>query len=309
MPVKEQWGVLVSEVSPLAAKESIQPSDLNGIPLISTRRALMQRKIDDWLGETSGQIEIVASGNLVYNQAILARDELGAVVTLRLEHQFGGLKFIPFSPALYSDTVLVWKKAQPHSKTAQVFLEHAKKFLRRNRYEIHKLGNSDLNVSRICLGCMRFGDTQSGMSSWTLDEAASREIIRHALESGINFFDMAVGYQGDTSEQYVGRALKVLVKREDVVVATKFPGRSAADIETGISGQKYVEKMLDTSPSNLGMDYVDLYILHMWDYHTPIDEILEVLSNAVKAGKVRAIGISYCYAYQLANGGRDGAEQ
>lgn len=127
MPVKEQWGVLVSEVSPLAAKESIQPSDLNGIPLISTRRALMQRKIDDWLGETSGQIEIVASGNLVYNQAILARDELGAVVTLRLEHQFGGLKFIPFSPALYSDTVLVWKKAQPHSKTAQVFLEHAKK--------------------------------------------------------------------------------------------------------------------------------------------------------------------------------------
>lgn len=99
--------------------------------------------------------------------------------------------------------------------------------MRRNRYEIHKLGNSDLNVSRICLGCMGFGDTQSGMRSWTLDEVASREIIRHALESGINFFDTAVGYQGGTSEQYVGRALKVLIKREDVVVATKFPGRSA----------------------------------------------------------------------------------
>ena len=163
-----------------------------------------------------------------------------------------------------------------------------------------KLGNSNLNVSRICLGCMGFGDPQRGMHSWTLDEDASRKIIEHALKSGINFFDTAIGYQGGTSEQYVGKALKALAKREDVVVATKFPCRSAADIEAGISGQKYVEKMLDTSLSNLGMDYVDLYILHMWDYHTPIYEILEGLNNAVKAGKVRAIGISNCYAYQLA---------
>lgn len=163
-----------------------------------------------------------------------------------------------------------------------------------------KLGNSDLNVSRICLGCMGFGDAKSGMHSWTLDETASKEIIRHALESGINFFDTAIGYQGGTSEQYVGRALKTLTKREDVVVATKFPGRSPADIEAGLSGQQYVAKMLDTSLSNLGMDYVDLYILHMWDYNTPIEEILEGLDNAVKAGKVRAIGISNCYAYQLA---------
>ena len=163
-----------------------------------------------------------------------------------------------------------------------------------------KLGNSDLNVSRICLGCMGFGDAKSGMHSWTLDETASKEIIRHALESGINFFDTAVSYQGGTSEQYVGRALKTLTKREDVVVATKFPGRSPADIEAGLSGQQYVAKMLDTSLSNLGMDYVDLYILHMWDYNTPIEEILEGLNNAVKAGKVRAIGISNCYAYQLA---------
>lgn len=163
-----------------------------------------------------------------------------------------------------------------------------------------KLGNSDLNVSRICLGCMGFGDAKSGMHSWTLDETASKEIIRHALESGINFFDTAIGYQGGTSEQYVGRALKTLTKRENVVVATKFPGRSPADIEAGLSGQQYVAKMLDTSLSNLGMDYVDLYILHMWDYNTPIEEILEGLDNAVKAGKVRAIGISNCYAYQLA---------
>ena len=163
-----------------------------------------------------------------------------------------------------------------------------------------KLGNSDLNVSRICLGCMGFGDAKSGMHSWTLDETASKEIIRHALESGINFFDTAIGYQGGTSEQYVGRALKTLTKREDVVVATKFPGRSPADIEAGLSGQQYVAKMLDLSLSNLGMDYVDLYILHMWDYNTPIEEILEGLDNAVKAGKVRAIGISNCYAYQLA---------
>lgn len=163
-----------------------------------------------------------------------------------------------------------------------------------------KLGNSDLNVSRICLGCMGFGDPQRGMHSWTLSEEASREIIKYALESGINFFDTAIGYQGGTSEQYVGRTLKALAKREDVVVATKFPGRSPADIKAGMNGQKYVEKMLDASLSHLGMDYIDLYILHMWDYNTPIEEILDGLNNAVKAGKVRAIGISNCYAYQLA---------
>lgn len=163
-----------------------------------------------------------------------------------------------------------------------------------------KLGNSDLNVSRICLGCMGFGEAAAGQHSWTLGEAESTEIIRRALELGVNFFDTAVAYQGGTSEQYVGRALRKLVRREDVVVATKFPSRSPAMIEAGISGQDYVQKMLDTSLHNLGMDYVDLYILHMWDYHTPLYEIMEGLNNAVKAGKVRAIGISNCYAYQLA---------
>lgn len=163
-----------------------------------------------------------------------------------------------------------------------------------------KLGNSDLNVSRICLGCMGFGEAAAGQHSWTLGEAESAEIIRRALELGVNFFDTAVVYQGGTSEQYVGRALRKLARREELVVATKVPSRSPAMIEAGISGQAYVQRMLDTSLKNLGMDYVDLYILHMWDYHTPLYEIMEGLNNAVKAGKVRAIGVSNCYAYQLA---------
>ena len=162
------------------------------------------------------------------------------------------------------------------------------------------LGNSELKVSRICMGCMGFGDASAGQHHWTLDESASRAIIRYGLENGINFYDTAIVYQGGTSEQYLGRALRDFVRREDVVVATKFPGRSPEEIEAGISGKDHVRNKLDQSLKNLGMDYVDLYILHMWDYHTPIEETLEGLSDAVKAGKVRAIGISNCYAYQLA---------
>lgn len=162
------------------------------------------------------------------------------------------------------------------------------------------LGNSELKVSRICMGCMGFGDAGAGQHHWTLDEPASRAIIRYGLENGINFYDTAIVYQGGTSEQYLGRALRDFVRREDVVVATKFPGRSPEEIEAGISGKDHVRNKLDQSLKNLGMDYVDLYILHMWDYHTPIEETLEGLSDAVKAGKVRAIGISNCYAYQLA---------
>ena len=161
-----------------------------------------------------------------------------------------------------------------------------------------KLGNSELNVSRVCMGCMGFGDAEAGMHRWTLDEDSSREIIKYALEKGVNFFDTAISYQGGTSEQYVGRILHSLARREDVVVATKFPSRPANMAE--LSGQAYVQKMLDTSLQNLGMDYVDLYILHMWDYNTPLYEIMEGLNNAVKAGKVRAIGVSNCFAYQLA---------
>ncbi len=163
-----------------------------------------------------------------------------------------------------------------------------------------KLGNSDLNVSRICLGCMGFGDPGRGQHSWTIDEEHSREIIQHALDLGVNFFDTAIGYQSGTSEQYVGRALRDFAKREDVVVATKFLPRTQKEIENGISGQKHIENMINTSLQNLGMDYVDLYIYHMWDWQTPIHDILEGLNNIVKAGKARYIGISNCFAWQLA---------
>lgn len=166
--------------------------------------------------------------------------------------------------------------------------------------EYTQLGGSALRVSRVCLGCLGFGDAQSGQHGWTLDEAQTREILRYALENGINFFDTAIVYQNGTSEQFVGRALRDFARREEIVVATKFPRRSAAEIEAGVTGQQHVQRMLDQSLQNLGMDYVDLYICHMWDYATPIEEILEGLSHAVKAGKVRAVGISNCYAYQLA---------
>lgn len=163
-----------------------------------------------------------------------------------------------------------------------------------------KLGNSELKVSRICLGCMGFGDATSGQHSWTLDEEHSREIIKKALGLGINFFDTAIGYQNGTSEQYLGRALKDFAKREEVVVATKFLPRTQEEIDKGISGQEHVQMMLNKSLENLGMEYVDLYIYHMWDYNTPICEIMEGLNNLVKAGKVKYIGISNCYAWQLA---------
>ena len=156
-----------------------------------------------------------------------------------------------------------------------------------------KLGNSDLNVSRICMGCMGFGDAQNGQHSWTIDEEHSREIIKRGLELGVNFYDTAIAYQSGTSERYVGKALKDFAKRDEVVVATKFLPRTPADIEAGISGQQHIERMINKSLENLGMEYVDLYIYHMWDWNTPIYRV-------VKAGKSRYIGISNCYAWQLA---------
>lgn len=163
-----------------------------------------------------------------------------------------------------------------------------------------KLGNADLTVSRICMGCMGFGEAGNGQHSWTIDEEHTREIIKSGLETGINFYDTAIGYQSGTSEQYLGRALKDFAKREDVVVATKFLPRTPEEIEAGVSAQAHIEKMINKSLENLGMDYVDLYIYHMWDYATPLYDIMEGLNNVVKAGKARYIGISNCYAYQLA---------
>ncbi len=163
-----------------------------------------------------------------------------------------------------------------------------------------KLGNSDLNVSRICMGCMGFGDPSRGQHSWTIGEEQTREIIKRGLELGVNFYDTAIAYQSGTSEQYVGRALRDFAKREDVVVATKFLPRTQHEIENGITGQKHIENMINTSLKNLGMDHVDLYIYHMWDWQTPIYEILDGLNRIVKAGKARYIGISNCFAWQLA---------
>ena len=113
-----------------------------------------------------------------------------------------------------------------------------------------KLGNSDLTVSRICMGCMGFGDPHNGQHSWTLGEEHSREIIRRGLELGVNFFDTAVGYQSGTSEQYLGRALRDFAKREDVVVAAKFLPRTQEEIAAGITGQQHIQNMIDTSLHN-----------------------------------------------------------
>ena len=163
-----------------------------------------------------------------------------------------------------------------------------------------KLGKSDLIVSRICLGCMGFGNAATGQHSWTVDEARTREIIQRALELGINFYDTAIVYQNGTSEEYVGRALRDFAKRDDYVIATKFTPRTQEEIDGGVTGQQHIENYLNRSLHNLGLDYVDLYIYHMWDYHTPMEEIMEGLHNAVKSGKVRHIGISNCFAWQLA---------
>ena len=162
------------------------------------------------------------------------------------------------------------------------------------------LGNSDLKVSKVCLGCMGFGDAQKGMHSWTLPEDKSREIIKYALDNGINFFDTAMAYQGGTSEEFLGRAIKDFAKREDVFIATKFSPRTQKEIDDGITGQQHVRNCLEASLKRLGMDYVDLYILHSWDYNTPIEDYLEGLHEVIQEGKVRYIGISNCFAYQLA---------
>lgn len=164
-----------------------------------------------------------------------------------------------------------------------------------------KLGKSDLEVSRICLGCMGFGEVMpSAQHTWIVDEEQTRDIIRHALESGINFFDTAIAYANGSSERFVGKALRDFRRREDYVIATKFLPRTVQEMENGISGQQHIANSLNKSLTNLGMDYVDLYIYHMWDYHTPMEDIMDGLHKMVKAGKVRYIGISNCYAWQLA---------
>jgi aryl-alcohol dehydrogenase-like predicted oxidoreductase len=162
------------------------------------------------------------------------------------------------------------------------------------------LGKSDLKVSKVCMGCMGFGNTENGMHSWTLNEEESSKIIKYGIDKGINFFDTAIGYQNGTSEQYLGRTIKEYTDREDMVVATKFLPRSQDDIKNNISGQEHIKQMANKSLENLGLDYIDLYIYHMWDFNTPIYDILDGLNQLIDDGLVKYIGISNCFAWQLA---------
>nr|WP_258168191.1 aldo/keto reductase [Paenibacillus sp. AR247] len=148
-----------------------------------------------------------------------------------------------------------------------------------------KLGNTGMDVSRICLGCMSFGEVQPGGHQWVLDEEQSRLIIKRALELGINFFDTANVYSGGTSEEITGRALKDYANRDEIVLATKVWGRMHPGPNGGGLSRKAIMSEIDKSLKRLGTDYVDLYIIHRWDYNTPIEETMEALHDVVKARK------------------------
>lgn len=163
-----------------------------------------------------------------------------------------------------------------------------------------KLGRTGLEVSRICLGCMSYGDSSRGGHPWVLPEEESRSFIKKALEAGINFFDTANVYSVGSSEEFLGRALHDFAKREDVVIATKVHGRMRPGPNGAGLSRKAIMAELDASLSRLGTDYVDLYQIHRFDHHTPIEETLEALHDVVKAGKVRYIGASSMFAWQFA---------
>ena len=158
--------------------------------------------------------------------------------------------------------------------------------------EYTKLGNTDIEISKICVGCMSFGKAGT-MHDWTLDENATESVVKHALDLGINFFDTSNGYSAGTSEEYLGRALKNNIQRDKVVIASKVyfnPGRLSKEA---------IHREIDGTLKRLGTDYLDLYIIHRFDYETPIEETMEALNDLVKAGKVRALGASAMYGYQF----------
>ena len=163
-----------------------------------------------------------------------------------------------------------------------------------------RLGNTGLEVSRICLGCMTFGEPGRGNHPWTLTEGQSRPIIRQAIESGINFLDTANVYSDGNSEEIVGRAIKEFSRREDIVLATKVNGRMRPGPNGAGLSRKAIFAEIDNSLRRLGTDYVDLYQIHRWDYNVPIAETLEALHDIVKAGKARYVGASSMYAWQFA---------
>ena len=162
-----------------------------------------------------------------------------------------------------------------------------------------KLGNTGMDVSRICLGCMGFGDAERWVHKWVLDEENSRPIIQKALELGINFFDTANVYSIGRSEEILGRALRDFADRDEVVIATKLHGQMREGPNGAGLSRKAILSEIDHSLQRLGTEYVDLYQIHRWDYQTPIEETMEALHDVVKAGKARYIGASAMYAWQF----------
>jgi aryl-alcohol dehydrogenase-like predicted oxidoreductase len=163
-----------------------------------------------------------------------------------------------------------------------------------------KLGSTGLDVSRLCLGCMSFGAPERGTHAWTLGEDESRPIIRAAVEAGVNFFDTANMYSDGTSEEFVGRALAEMTRRDEVVIATKvyFPMRAGPN--GGGLSRKSIMQSIDDSLRRLGTDHVDLYQIHRFDASTPVAETMEALHDVVKAGKARYLGASSMWAWQFA---------
>jgi len=166
--------------------------------------------------------------------------------------------------------------------------------------EYVRLGRTGLQVSRLCLGCMSYGEPDRGPHAWTLDEASSRPFLKRAVESGINFFDTANVYSDGTSEEIIGRALKEYARRDEVVIATKVHGRMHPGPNGAGLSRKAILQEVDASLKRLGTDYIDLYQIHRWDYDVPIEETLEALNDVVRAGKARYIGASSMYAWQFA---------
>ncbi len=165
--------------------------------------------------------------------------------------------------------------------------------------EYTRLGNTGMKVSRICLGCMGFGDAEHWTHKWVLNEENSRPIIQKALEIGINFFDTANVYSLGVSEEILGRALKDFARRDEVVVATKVHGKMREGPNGGGLSRKAILSEIDHSLKRLRTDYVDLYQIHRWDYETPIEETMEALNDVVRAGKARYIGASAMWAWQF----------
>jgi aryl-alcohol dehydrogenase-like predicted oxidoreductase len=163
-----------------------------------------------------------------------------------------------------------------------------------------RLGHTGLNVSRICLGCMSYGTPGKWVHPWVLDDEKARPYFKQAIDFGINFFDTANVYSLGTSEEITGRALREFAKRDEIVLATKVHGQMRKDPNGSGLSRKAIFTEIDHSLRRLGMDYVDLYQIHRWDYNTPIEETLEALHDVVKAGKARYIGASSMYAWQFA---------